>query len=386
MSPPVATTPRPASYRPKSSGGRQDAMWLSGRTADPAWEYFDVRGTFGMGVGEQAARAYAAIEVELARGSQSFADVTSVTEYVPMGSLRRYGEIEDARVEALGGRAVPVRTKVVDRLLHSGAAVEIEVSAHPGAVVSGGDPSRWHRSTVSDTDELVTLPTLLPIDTEGRIVAAGSLEGQYRYCLERAAELLQPLGLSLANVVKTLDYSTRPTLADYPFELRKAMLGPVYPTGFGICNAEMHVPGVLLALEVTASRLPAVPVNPGWSRFKDLAYNPALKIGRLLLLSGFVSMDQGRAWPLHYGDAVAQAELVYENIGTVLAAAGATPRNLVKVNEYLVPESIPDYAEMSAVRQRFLGGAEPAITSSVCTSMQWPVFLLETISTAILDG
>jgi enamine deaminase RidA (YjgF/YER057c/UK114 family) len=372
------------SFRPRSFGGGGEAFWLSGHSSSAAWEYFTANSTGMLGVGEQTAIAFVEAAQALQEAGLTLNDVTSITEYVPMSSLKKYDEIESARKSALGDRHVPVRTKVVHQLLHPGTAIEIEVSATSGAIIENSDDSRWNRSTVADADEIVTLPTMLPIDEEGRIVAAGDIVGQYRYCLLRAEGLLQKLGLSLRNVVRTLDYSTPPTMEEYPHDLRKEMLGPVYPCAFGILNNEMQVPGVLVAVDIVASRLPAEVVNPGWSRYDGLSYSPALKVGRRLLMSGTVSLDQVKAWPMHYGDVVSQAQLTYENIGAMLSAAGGTPQDLVKMNEYLVPDSIPEYAEISKLRQTFLAGAKPAVTTVVCSRMQWPVFMIEVVPTALL--
>ena len=48
-------------------------------------------------------------------------------------------------------------------------------------------------------DGAVYLPTLLPIDAKGEIVAEGDIVGQYFACLERGAELLELAGLSLVE-------------------------------------------------------------------------------------------------------------------------------------------------------------------------------------------
>lgn len=376
---------RDASDRPASRTDETGRLWMSGRSATPDLRYFHADPRETMGAAEQVRMAFAAIELELAARGRSLSDVASVTEYVPIGSLRDYGEIAAARDLAIGGRSVPVRTKIVHRLLHASARIEFDVSAGPGATAANRDHSAWHRSVVSTNDDLVTLPTLLPIDEQNRIIAAGDIVGQYRYCLERADQLLGQLGLSLGNVVRTLDYSTPLTAELYPHDLRREMLGPVYPCAFSILNDAMHVPGVLVSLDIVASRLPGRVVNPGWSRYDGLSYSPAVQVGRRLFMSGTVALDQVKAWPMYYGDPVRQAELTYRNIAAMLAAAGAGPGALVKLNEYLVPEAVPFYPQISAARQAFLGAATPAITSVVCSQMLWPVFLFEAIPTAILD-
>ena len=75
-------------------------------------------------------------------------------------------------------------------------------------------------------------------------------------------------------------------------------------------------------------------------------------------------------------DITDQAELAWKHIVDMLAKAGMTVHDLVKVTQYLLrPEDIPAY---TAVRSRFLGDAKPASMLSVVLQLaNNPGFLLE---------
>jgi enamine deaminase RidA (YjgF/YER057c/UK114 family) len=345
------------------------AAWLSGHSAsthDPASGRMVVRG----GMGEQAAVAYEKVGTILAAAGLGWDRVTGLVENVTVAGLPAYGEAEEVRRRVLGGADPVVRTVVVDRLLRPDALIEVEVTAG-----QDGPP-----------DATVDLPTILPVDAAGGVVAEGDFRGQYAYCLERAGALLEKLGLGLSHVVKTVDFSTAATRDAYPRSgrPRRELLGPVYPAAAGILMSRLAVPGALVALEVTASRHEPVAVNPGWSRYDTLTYSPAVRAGRTLHLSGFAALDMETQQALHPGDVEAQADVVYAAIGQVLAAAGAGPQHLVRTVEYVTPEGLPAYRRVAGVRQRHLRRPYPASTGIVCAGLLRPEFLLEVDPTAVL--
>jgi enamine deaminase RidA (YjgF/YER057c/UK114 family) len=72
---------------------------------------------------------------------------------------------------------------------------------------------------------------------------------------------------------------------------------------------------------------------------------------------------------------VAQAELAWQHIVTLLERAGMTVADVVKVTHYLTRES--DIAEYVRVRSRYLGDARPASMLLVVPALVRPGFLLE---------
>lgn len=357
----------------------------SGSSFDPDKGRPDVTG----GAGEQTRVAYAKQIAVMREVGLSPADVTRVVENVTIEGLHHYAEIEDARREVFGPHQPVVVTVVVDRLVRRKALVEIEVHASPGGgltVVLGSD-GRWARGTVREGHGgAVYLPTLLPITDEGEIMAPGDVVGQYAYCLERAGVLLESAGMSLSQVVSTVDYSTPLTRDRYARtgRARRDLLGPVYPTAAGILMSRLHEPGVLVAVDVIASRHPLEAVNPGWSRYETLTYNPGVQAGQTLYMSGFASLDMQTQHALHPGDLRGQAEATYGAILQTLACVGAGPQNLLSTVEYVVPAALPDYRAVADVRRAILRPPYPTSTGLVCQGLLRPEFLIEVVPTALV--
>jgi enamine deaminase RidA (YjgF/YER057c/UK114 family) len=71
----------------------------------------------------------------------------------------------------------------------------------------------------------------------------------------------------------------------------------------------------------------------------------------------------------------AQAERAWDNLLTILAAAGMGPADLVKVNVYLTRAA--DLAESRRIRDARLAGAAPASTLAVVAALAGPQWMFE---------
>jgi len=87
-------------------------------------------------------------------------------------------------------------------------------------------------------------------------------------------------------------------------------------------------------------------------------YADAVVAGDTLYVSGIVPVDAQGA--VVGDDVVAQTRQVFAIMERVLAAAGATPADVVKVTVYLL--DIDDRPLINPVRQEFFGSARPAST------------------------
>lgn len=355
----------------------------SGSAFDPARGKPDVAG----GMAEQARTAYAKQAAVLAAAGRSMSDVTRVVENVTVAGLAHYAEAEQVRHEVFGGHRPVVVTVVVDRLVRGKALIEVEVHASPsgGSKLVDTPETRWRRCVVRQGhDGAVYLPTILPIDAAGEIIAPGDLAGQYAYCLDRARELLAAAGLSPAQIVSTVDYTTPATREAYPriARVRRDRLGPVFPVSAGILMSRLHDPGALVALDVIASRHQPVAVNPGWSRYETLTYNPGVRAGNTLYLSGFAALDMDTQRAVHDGDLRGQAEVTYAAIQQTMDAAGAT--QLLSTVEYVTPAALPVYREVAEVRKQVLRTPYPVSTGIVCGGLLRPEFMIEVVPTALI--
>ena len=121
-------------------------------------------------------------------------------------------------------------------------------------------------------------------------------------------------------------------------------------------------------------------------RLDDLAeplshYTDAVVAGDLLFVSGIAPMN-GEGRLVGGDDVVAQARHVFEVMGRVLAAAGATPADVVKVTVYLT--DVEDRPLINPVRQEFFGAARPASTLVEISRLPVPGARVEVEAVALL--
>ncbi len=86
-------------------------------------------------------------------------------------------------------------------------------------------------------------------------------------------------------------------------------------------------------------------------------YSQAVRVGDWLYISGSLGIDPatGQFVP---GDAAAQARRALENMGHVLAAAGATFDHVVKTTVFMA--DMDDFVPVNAVYGEFFTGTPPA--------------------------
>lgn len=125
-------------------------------------------------------------------------------------------------------------------------------------------------------------------------------------------------------------------------------------------------------------------VNPApWSL--DLGFNQGELVRgaqRTLYISGQTAMSaEGR--PLHEGDVAAQLTLAVENLESVLAAAGMSLANLVRLNVYTtdVDALFPHYGVLAGRLAE--GGVAPTTTMLGVTRLAIPGQVVELEGTAV---
>lgn len=89
-------------------------------------------------------------------------------------------------------------------------------------------------------------------------------------------------------------------------------------------------------------------------------YSHAVEASDLVYLSGQTPIDAATG-KLVEGDIAAQTEQCFKNLFTVLAAAGLTPDNVVKVNVFLT--DMANFAAMNAVYEKQFSAPYPARTT-----------------------
>ena len=110
-------------------------------------------------------------------------------------------------------------------------------------------------------------------------------------------------------------------------------------------------------------------------------YTDAVRAGDLLFISGVVPVDRDGGL-VGGGDVVEQTRQVFANLAAVLAAAGATFADVVKVNVYLT--EIADRARINPVRQEIFGDVRPASTLVEVSALAVPGAKVEIKAVALL--
>jgi reactive intermediate/imine deaminase len=107
---------------------------------------------------------------------------------------------------------------------------------------------------------------------------------------------------------------------------------------------------------------------------KTTGYSHAAKASGLLFVAGQIAQDLEGAL-VGRGDIEAQAVQVFENLKAVLASAGATFDDVVKMTTYTT--SLAFRAKIAEVRARYCKTYFPPNTFVVVASLATPEYLLE---------
>jgi enamine deaminase RidA (YjgF/YER057c/UK114 family) len=106
--------------------------------------------------------------------------------------------------------------------------------------------------------------------------------------------------------------------------------------------------------------------------------------GKTVYIAGQIAADAAGN-VVGKGDLVAQARQVFANLRTALAAAGATPADLVKINWYVVDYKSDMLAALRGARAAFLGDAKPPASTFVAvTRLAREDFLIEIEAIAVV--
>ena len=112
-------------------------------------------------------------------------------------------------------------------------------------------------------------------------------------------------------------------------------------------------------------------------------YTDAVQAGELLFVSGVVPVDaEGRL--VGGDDVVAQTRAVFENMRAILAAAGCTFSDVVKVTVFLT--DIDDRPLINPVREEVFGDARPASTLVEVSALAIPGARIEVEAVALVPS
>ena len=112
-------------------------------------------------------------------------------------------------------------------------------------------------------------------------------------------------------------------------------------------------------------------------------FTDAVRAGDLLFVSGVVPVDEHREL-VGGDDVVAQARAVFANMEQVLAAAGCTFADVVKVTVFLT--DIDDRPLVNPVRQQVFGETRPASTLVEVSALVIPGARIEVDAVALFPS
>jgi enamine deaminase RidA (YjgF/YER057c/UK114 family) len=107
-----------------------------------------------------------------------------------------------------------------------------------------------------------------------------------------------------------------------------------------------------------------------------------VKPGRLLFIAGQTALDaDGNV--VGIGDPAAQTRQIYENIGRILAEAGGSFPDLVKITRYMTDVSFK--TEVNRIQKEYLKEDPPASTGIVVKGLAREAFLVEIEAIACIE-
>ena len=124
-------------------------------------------------------------------------------------------------------------------------------------------------------------------------------------------------------------------------------------------------------------------LSPDWPWAKSHRIAQGVQVGDTVYTSGQIAMDpEGNV--VGKGDLGAQARQVFDNIRAVLAEAGATMDDVVKITAFITDMS--QYADYSAARAEAFSNNVPASSTVSCPVLVSPDLLVEVEAVAVIGS
>jgi enamine deaminase RidA (YjgF/YER057c/UK114 family) len=229
----------------------------------------------------------------------------------------------------------------------------------------------------------------------GRLVGAGEPLTQARQCYQNVSDALEAVGATMQDVVKINTYSTHPDWRKLLMDVRPYYFAPPYPASTGVVVSSLANPEAIFEVEVIA--VIADRSGDATRRYLDppslsrsSIYSQVVRAGKLVFVAGQCSHVPTDGTPTRHhqivgvGDPLVQARQCYQNVHHALEAAGATMRDVVKINAY---STHPAYGRvLDDVRPEFFAPPYPASTSIVVSALFTPEALFEVEAIAAVDA
>jgi len=127
-------------------------------------------------------------------------------------------------------------------------------------------------------------------------------------------------------------------------------------------------------------------INPAWKRYMSnpaLTYAPAVRMGKMLFISGLTGVDPETGELVSTEDIEAQARQIYRNMADILKASGATFEHVVQTTDYVTTKE--NYGKTGNVRREFFGNSKPASVGFIVKALLRENALIEVSAIAMID-
>ena len=215
---------------------------------------------------------------------------------------------------------------------------------------------------------------------DGNLVSGG-MGPQTRRSYERLQAVLSRAEARFDNVIKQLTYVTDIEAYNATGRAERNKFFGNRPASTGLVVRRLADPAMLIEVEMVVDLGGSPGGKPLLEKYNaenhggDFYQGVIVNGGRLLYLAGQVANNPDGS-VAGVGDWRRQAEKVYENIGHVLRAAGATPASAVKETTWVL--NIDSWRQGGApVRREFYKGDFPASTLVEIPGLARPEFLVE---------
>jgi 2-iminobutanoate/2-iminopropanoate deaminase len=126
-----------------------------------------------------------------------------------------------------------------------------------------------------------------------------------------------------------------------------------------------------------------------WDWHVPTPFSQGWRVGSLVFVGGQLALNE-TGEVLAPGDIEGQTEIVFENITKVLDEAGATWRDVVKINTFYVFDGEPSeaqefWAKMTKVRMKYLPDEGPCGTGVRVAGLMYDGLLIEVEVIAVVD-
>src|SRR5438132_4378373 len=215
---------------------------------------------------------------------------------------------------------------------------------------------------------------------DGNLVAGG-MGPQARRTFERLQAVLSRAETRFDNVIKQLVYVTDLDAYNASGRAERAKFFGSRPASTGLVVRRLADPAMLIEVELVVDLGGSAGGKPLLEKYNaenhggEFYQGVIVNGGRLLYLAGQVANEPDGSVSKP-GDWQRQAEKVYENIGHVLRAAGATPATVVKETTWVV--SIDGWRQHRGPgRRAFYKGDFPASTLVEIPGLAQPEYQVE---------